>query len=75
MLPKFEVEVPDAEVCQYQVSPPVGVPERVKVTPGLVHCGESDVGFPGADGSALTTTFTVLLEAETQVVVAFVAIT
>ena len=48
------VEVPKLEVCQYQVSPAGGAPDRVKVTPVGEHCGEFDVGFPGLAGPELT---------------------
>ena len=47
------VLVPVAFVpCQYQVSPPGAEPVAVMVTPGLAHCGESDVGVPGVAGVA-----------------------
>ena len=44
----FPVEL----VCQYQVSPAGGVPEKSIVTPILLHWGEFDVGVAGAIGTA-----------------------
>ena len=46
--------VPEAVVCQYQVSPPGALPVAVKVTPGDVHCGELLVGAGGFAGNEST---------------------
>ena len=54
------VVVPVAAVCQYQVSPAGGVPARVSVTPGLIHCGELLVGFPGSAGGEVTVASTLV---------------
>ena len=48
------VEVPRDVVCQYQVSPPGGVPFLVRVTPVGKHCGLLLVGLPGLAGQGLT---------------------
>ena len=45
------IVVPEAVVCQYQVSPPGALPVAVKVTPGDVHCGELLVGAAGFAGT------------------------
>ena len=54
MLPEADVDVPLFVVCQYQISPPDGVPVLVRVTPGDAHCGELLVGFAGAVGNEYT---------------------
>jgi len=54
VVPEAAVDVPLLEVCQYQISPPDGVPVLVRVTPGDAHCGESLVGFAGAVGNEYT---------------------
>ena len=65
VLAELTVEVPDALVCQYQVSPAGAEEFAVRVTPGEEHCGELLVGVPGLEGKAFTvmvTSFEVVAE-------------
>ena len=43
--------VPNAEVCQYQVTPVGDAAPDVSVTPVSEHCGEFDVGVVGIFGN------------------------
>jgi hypothetical protein len=58
---ELTISVPVELVCQYHVSPPGTEPLRVSVTPASAHWGESEVGFPGSEGNALTVTVLVPL--------------
>ena len=67
MLPEADVDVPLFVVCQYQISPPDGVPVLVRVTPGDAHCGELLVGFAGAVGNEYTVNVPALVAVATAV--------
>ena len=74
VFPLLVVEVPSEVVCQYQVSPPGGDPTRVKVTPGVAHCGELLVGFPGLAGKGFTVKVAPLVAVPPAVVTATVPV-